>query len=110
MRTDHPSSAIAKSRTPIMLGTVAVLQVLDWHSTLSASPNRHETNRLLNWIAQWISFACEVSIIKATFIAVLAGGYFYWRQHKGVYEFEFALCLGVLIAVYSCIVINNYAT
>jgi hypothetical protein len=108
MRTDHPSSTVLRFRTPTMLAIVAVLQLLDWHSTLTAPPYRHETNRLLNWLARWMSFAFAVSAIKLVFLVMLAAGFLYWRKHRGMYELEFGLCLGVLIIVYSCVVANNY--
>jgi hypothetical protein len=107
MRTDHPN-AIIKNRTPILLGTVAVLQLLDWHSTLTAPHNRHETNKFFNWLGQWVSFEGEVSVIKMACIVMLGVGFLHWRKHKGLYELEYGLCLGVLAVVYGCVVLNNY--
>ncbi|PRZ44853.1 hypothetical protein BX589_14320 [Paraburkholderia fungorum] len=109
MRTDHPSNAIIRNRTPLLLAVVAGLQILDWHSTLTAPPYRHETNRLINELAGWIGFACAVSLVKALFLIILGAGFFFWRRNKHTYELEYGLCLGVLVVVYSCIVINNYA-
>ncbi|MGY6258797.1 DUF5658 family protein [Paraburkholderia caledonica] len=107
MRTDHLNT-IFRNRTPILLGVVAVLQLLDWHSTLTAPHGRHESNKLLNWISQWIGFAYELTLIKAAFLLLLTLGFLYWRQHKGMYELEYGLCLAVLIIVYGCVVLNNY--
>jgi hypothetical protein len=108
MRTDHPSSTVLHFRTPAMLAIVAVLQVLDWHSTLTAPPYRHETNRLLNWLGGWVSFAFAVSAIKLAFLVMLAAGFLFWRKHRDMYELEFGLCLGVLTIAYGCVVANNY--
>jgi hypothetical protein len=108
MRTDHPSNAMIRNRTPMLLAVVAGLQILDWHSTLTAPPYRHETNRLLNGLACWLGFACAVSLVKAVFLVMLAVGFVHWRRHKRAYELEYGLCLGVLIVVYSGIVMNNY--
>lgn len=107
MRTDHPNASF-QNRTPILLGVVAVLQLLDLHSTLTAPQGRHETNKLLNWMSQWIGFAFELTLIKVAFLLTLAVGFLYWRKHKGMYEFEYGLCLAVLIVVYGCVVLNNY--
>ncbi|WP_234745252.1 MULTISPECIES: DUF5658 family protein [Burkholderiaceae] len=93
----------------MLLAVVAGLQILDWHSTLTAPPYRHETNRILNGLAGWIGFACAVSLVKAVFLVILAAGLLHWRRHKHTYELEYGLCLGVLVVVYTCIVINNYA-
>lgn len=107
MRTDH-LNAIYRNRTPILLGAVALLQLLDWHSTLTAPYGRHESNRLLNWISQWMDFAFALTLIKGAFLLLLGLGFLYWREHKGMYELEFGLCLAVLIVVYGCVVLNNY--
>lgn len=108
MRTDHPSSTVLHSRTATMFAIVAMLQVLDWHSTLTAPPYRHEANRLLNWLGRWMSFVFAVSAIKLASLVLLAAGFLYWRKHRGMYELEFGLCLGVLTIVYGCVVANNY--
>lgn len=108
MRTDHPSSAIVRFRTPTMLAIVALLQLLDWRSTLVAPSYRHETNRMLNWLGQWIGFSLAVSAVKASLLLILLVGYLYWRRHRGMYEMEFGVCLGLLIVVYGGVVANNY--
>lgn len=109
MTRDHSLRAIFRNRTPILLGTVAVLQVLDWHSTLSAPRGRFETNHLLSWLGRWMGFTLVFSIVKVFFIAVLFAGFLYWRRHKGLYDFEFTVCLCLAAFVYSAAVVNNYA-
>jgi hypothetical protein len=108
MTQDQPIQSILRNRTPILIGVVTVLQVLDWHSTLSAPEGRFETNKLLNWLSQWVSFFCVLSTVKLIFIATLLGGFLYWRKHKGVYELEYTACLSVLALVYGAVVFNNY--
>ena len=44
------------------------------------------------------------------FIAILFVGFLYWRKHKGLYDFEFTVCLCVSALVYSAVVVNNYAS
>lgn len=108
MTKDQKLQAIFGNRTPVLLTAVAVLQVLDWHSTLTAPRGRFETNKLLNWLGQWASFAVVVSAIKICFIVALLVGFIYWRKHKGLYETEFTACLCVAALVYGAVVFNNY--
>lgn len=96
------------SHTPALLAAVAVLQVLDWQSTLWARNGRAETNHLLNWLGHWAAFVVVFSCIKLVFLAVLLCGYLYWRRHKGLYEFEYTACLSTLVVAYGVVVINNY--
>lgn len=99
---------ILSSRTPALLGAVAVLQVLDWQSTLWARNGRSETNHLLNWLGHWGAFVVVFTCIKLAFLGVLLCGYLYWRRHKGLYEVEYAACLSMLVFAYGVVVINNY--
>lgn len=108
MRIDQRTSMISRYRTPSLLGVVAVLQILDWHSTLTAGHTRGEANKMVNWLVQWMSFACVVSIIKVISLTMLLVGFLYWRKHQGLYELEFALCLSVVTVVYGGVVFNNY--
>ncbi|KWK60936.1 DUF5658 family protein [Burkholderia stagnalis] len=108
MRIDQRTSTISRYRTPMLLGVAAALQILDWHSTLATAHTRGEANKMVNWLAQWMSLGCIVSVIKLTCLAMLTAGFLYWRKHKGLYELEFALCLSVVIVVYSGVVFNNY--
>ena len=110
MTRDHSLKKLFRNRTPILIGAVAGLQVLDWHSTLSAPRGRFETNKLLNWLSQWTSFVFVISAVKLFFITVLLVGFLYWRKHKGVYDFEFTICLCVAAFVYSAVVVNNYSS
>lgn len=110
MTRDQSLKTVLGNRTPILLGAVAVLQVLDWHSTLIAPRGRFETNKLLNWLSQWMGFALVISIVKLFFIAILFVGFLYWRKHKCLYDFEFTVCLCVSALVYSAVVVNNYAS
>ncbi|WP_423383568.1 DUF5658 family protein [Burkholderia sp. LMG 32019] len=108
MRIDQRISTISRYRTPTLLGMVAVLQILDWHSTLATAHTRGEANKMVNWLAQWTSIGWVVSIIKLACLAMLVAGFLYWRKRKGLYELEFALCLSVLIVAYGGVVFNNY--
>ncbi|ABX19890.1 DUF5658 family protein (plasmid) [Burkholderia multivorans] len=108
MRIDHCKSVLSRYRTPSLLGVVAALQILDWHSTLTAPHTRGETNRLINWLVQWVSFESAVSTFKLLCLAMLLYGFLFWRKHKGLYETEFALALGVVAVVYGGVVFNNY--
>jgi hypothetical protein len=96
------------NRVPTLLAIVAGLQMLDWHSTLSAAQNRLETNKLINWLGHWIGFAFALSAIKSLLIACLLVGFLYWRKHKGIYDTEFVVCLSTVALVYGAVVFNNY--
>lgn len=56
-----------------------------------------------------MGFTLVFSIVKVFFIAVLFAGFLYWRRHKGLYDFEFTVCLCLAAFVYSAAVVNNYA-
>ena len=96
------------NRVPALLAVVGVLQMLDWHSTLSAAENRLETNKLINWLGQWIGFSAALSSIKSILIVSLLAGFLYWRKHKGIYDTEFVGCLSTVALVYGAVVFNNY--
>ncbi|MGR9587081.1 DUF5658 family protein [Pandoraea sputorum] len=96
-------------RTPILLAVVAVLQILDWHSTLTAPLGLAEANGLLIWIGRFTGFALGVSIVKAASLLAVLVWFLFWRKHKGVYEFEFTVSLSVLALIYGLVIFNNYA-
>lgn len=100
--------AIWTRRTPILLLLVAILQVLDWRSTLLLVAKRGEANRIINGLAHVIGFGIALAIIKLTFLAFLFAGFIYWRKHRGEYETEFTICLGMLAAAYGLVVVNNF--
>lgn len=110
MRIRHHARirAIWTRRTPILLLLVAILQVLDWRSTLLLVAKRGEANRFINELAQVIGFGVSLAIIKLTFLAILFAGFIYWRKHRGEYETEFTVCLGLLVAAYGLVVFNNF--
>ena len=89
---------------------VALLQLLDWHSTLLSHSGHVEANPLLHQIEQWGSFALWFSGVKLAFLGLLIAGFAYWRRRKGLYEREFTVCLLVLVVVYGAVVLNNYLT
>ncbi|WP_049096375.1 DUF5658 family protein [Burkholderia cepacia] len=108
MRIDHCTSILSRYRTPTLLGFVAILQIMDWHSTLNAPRTRGEANKMINWLVQWVSFGSVVSVLKLFCLAMLLYGFLFWRKHKGLYEIEFTLALSVVALVYSGVVFNNY--
>lgn len=108
MRIDHCTSILSRYRTPTLLGVVAILQILDWHSTLNAPHTRYEANKMINWLVQWVSFSSVVSVFKLLCLSMLVYGFLFWRKHKGLYEIEFTLVLCVVAIVYGGVVFNNY--
>jgi Flp pilus assembly protein protease CpaA len=96
------------NRTPILLFVVAILQILDWHSTLTAPPGLAEANGLLIWIGRFTGFALGVSLVKAATLLAVLVWFIFWRKHKGLYEFEFTVSLSVLALIYGLVIFNNY--
>ncbi|MDN4571856.1 hypothetical protein DBB29_24675 [Pandoraea cepalis] len=109
MKISQLGQIAIRNRTPFLLALVAVFQVLDWHSTLSAPAGLTETNGMLVWLGGRIGFALAVSLVKIATIAAVAVWFLFWRKHKGAYEFEFTVCLSVVVLVYGSVIFNNYA-
>ncbi|WP_150578387.1 DUF5658 family protein [Pandoraea aquatica] len=109
MKLSQAVQTAIKNRTPVLLAMIAVLQVLDWHSTLTAPPTSTEANDLLVWLGRFIGFSLAVSLIKLATMAAVAVWFLYWRKHKGVYELEFTVCLSLVVLFYGLVIFNNYA-
>ena len=90
-----------------LFALLAALQVIDAHSTLTAGAGQLEANRLLTHLARWTTSCHALVLVKGFDLIVIGCLYIAWRVN-GRFDREFALCLGILVAVYSVIVINNY--
>ena len=86
------------------------LQLLDLHSTLTASAAQLETNRLLLWLRSGMSFAWSVAAIKAIDLLAVVSMYSMWRRTKGRFDLEVGLSVALVAFVYALVVANNYAS
>lgn len=110
MTTKEISPFIPRARhlIPALLISLALIQVLDIHSTLSADNNHAEANRTINWLSQWLGFANAVYVMKAISVLALLILYKIWRLSNGSHDREFIICLTLSSVVYGFIVANNY--
>lgn len=87
---------------------LAVLQVLDFHSTLLAlRDGRSETNPLILSVAGYIGVIPAVSVFKIAAL-FLTAGYFYYARYKKR-GFFMSIPLYVVIFIYAITVLNNYS-
>jgi hypothetical protein len=110
MRVQDIAQHIFKARNAVALLFISllILQILDAHSTLSAGAERHETNGLIIWLANWVGFAAAVVITKAFSILVLFLLYRLWRLTEGAHDGKFVVILTLLAVIYSIIDGSNY--
>lgn len=85
-----------------------ILQVMDLHSTLTASAGRYEVNEIINWMANHVGFPFAVFIMKLCSALVLVFLYSSWVKSKGSHTIGFIISLSLLCVVYGFIVFNNY--
>jgi hypothetical protein len=93
---------------PTLFLFLLIVQIMDVHSTLTAGGDRYETNRVINWISQWIGFAGAVCVIKIGSVSMLGFLYRVWRRSGGSHDREFVLCLSLIAVFYSVVLANNY--
>lgn len=96
------------TRVNYLFAFAFILQLLDWHSTLTAMPHLIETNTLILSLSDLIGFSAAVGITKAVMVLVLSFMYLYWKRSQRQYSLEFCVTLGVICTVYFYIVSKNY--
>lgn len=88
--------------------TLAILQVLDFHSTvLAMQQGRSETNPLILSVAGQIGLLPAVSVFKIVAL-LLTVAYFYYAKDKKRGFFIF-IPLYSVICIYAVTVLNNYS-
>jgi hypothetical protein len=92
----------------LLLVVAAVLQGLDWSSTLMSTAGQSETNPLLLGLARGLSLHGALALIKVAGSVVLAGLAYAWTRTRGRYDAEFITCLTVLTSVYAVVVLTNF--
>jgi hypothetical protein len=87
---------------------LALLQVLDLHSTLrAADAGRSETNPLILWAVAHVGFTPAVIAFKAAALAVI-GGYYLVVSHFNRLLLP-SMSLIPVCAAYIAVVLNNYS-
>ncbi len=109
---------IVESRIQLIPGTrffvlalfvlLVLIQILDAHSTLTASAGHYETNRAINWLINRVGFTAAVCITKAWCAFVLLILYRVWRLSNGSHDREFIVSLTLIGVIYGVVVANNY--
>ena len=84
-----------------------VLQCLDLHSTLMATPAQRESNRLIQAVAQLLPAPLAILAVKVGTLAIVTSLFVAWRRSCGL-DRPFALCLTSLGLVYAFVVTSNY--
>lgn len=88
--------------------TLAVLQVLDFHSTLLAMrEGRSETNPLILSVAGHIGLLPAVSVFKIAALFLTVAYFYYARDKKR--GFFMSIPLYSVIFIYAITVLNNYS-
>lgn len=101
--------ALALERSiPILVVVLVLTQILDFQSTLIATPDKHEANKIINWLSAQIGFFPALLAIKAASILIAFQFYRDWKRSGHEYDLEFALCLTVIDIIFCSIVSNNY--
>jgi len=93
---------------PALFLLLILIQVLDIHSTLSASAGHYEANKVIHWLSEQVGFTVAVCIVKACSSLVLLFLYRVWRLSNGFHDCEFSISLGLIFIVYGVVVTNNY--
>lgn len=89
---------------------LAIEQLLDLHSTLTAGSTQHEGNKAVNWVAEWLGFAPTIVAAKVAMLSVIAMLYAVWTRSKGSHDREFLVSLGLVAVTYAAVICNNYAS
>lgn len=84
------------------------IQILDVHSTLTASAAHYETNKSIIWLGSLIGFTAAVLTIKAASTLVLVILFRIWFLSNGTHDREFVFSLTLITVFYGFIVSNNY--
>ena len=92
---------------PVLFAILLALQALDLHSSLTAGAGQTETNRFIQGVANWMSPAAAVLLVKSCAAAVVVALFRVWRSARAL-DLEFAACLATLVVVYAFVVTNNY--
>jgi len=98
----------ARYVVPALLLLLLCFQLLDIHSTLTASSDRHEINQAINWLTPYIGFKAAVFLIKACSTLWILFIYRVWRLSNGIHAREFIICLALLNVYYGFVLANNY--
>lgn len=98
------SSVLAK----YLFAIIAILQVLDWHSTFRAlGQGREELNPAILWLAVHLGMAGAVTVVKLIALAITAG---YFRLSTPYHARNRLLVPLTLVALaYLVVVLNNYS-
>ena len=93
---------------PALFMLLVLLQLFDLNSTLPASIDQHETNKLINWLAEQIGFKSALFAIKLFAISIIFFLYKIWKLSENTHNTEFTICLSLISIVYSLVVAINY--
>ena len=93
---------------PALFTLLVLLQLFDLDSTLHASIHQHETNKLINWLAERIGFKSALIVIKIFAISIICFLYKIWKLSENTHNAEFTICLSLITFVYSFVVAINY--
>lgn len=94
------------SAMPILLVTLAALQLLDLHSSLTSAGGT-ELNRLVNVAATQSGSWPALVLAKLLALAGIASLYFVWRRFPRLRR-EALFYTGASVAVYAFVVAGNY--
>lgn len=87
---------------------LAVLQILDLHSSLhAAASGRTESNPLIRWTMSQIGFVPALVVFKL--VALVCVGAYYMASRKLRWGWRSSRLLLVISLVYLAIVLNNYS-
>lgn len=87
---------------------VAVLQILDGHSTyLAIAQGRAEMNPLILWLASTVGLLLAVGIAKA--LALVITGFYFKVSQPYLSKKRLLVPLACVVAAYTVVVINNYS-
>jgi len=112
MSTKDPSnnnSAAIKQK--LILGLfvgMALLQILDFHSTVTAHTSKTEVNTFILRLSSYTGFVAAIGIIKIICLGVISIMYKAWRNVNGIYDSEFLCCLSIVTVAYMLVVAQNY--
>ena len=98
------SSVLAK----YLFAIIAMLQVLDWHSTFRAlGQGREELNPAILWLAGYLGMAAAVIATKLVALVITAG---YYRVSAPYHARNVLLMpLSLVALAYLVVVLNNYS-
>lgn len=93
---------------PWLFGLIALLQIVDLHSTLTASTTRDELNRLIVWISGFVGLPAAMVLFKLIDLAVVFSLFRIWRESEGRFNAPFLFLLSMLCITYTFVVVSNY--